>query len=88
MKKTVRYILRVPFNSTFSTAEEEATFEVLRRGDIDEALFFLPNLEERSSGLQTLAECRRCADRLAPIFERLRGRSWISKRRDTGRTMT
>jgi len=73
MKNPVRYNLRVPFNSTFSAAEEEATLEVLRRGDIDEALFFLPNLEERSSGLQTLAECQRCADRLAPIFERLRG---------------
>lgn len=72
MSNPVRYHLRVPFNSTFSAAEEDATFDVLSRGDIDEAMFFVPNLEERCSGMQTIETCRRCADRLAPIFDRAR----------------
>ena len=73
-QKKVRYHLRVPFRSTYSAAEEEALFEVLDRGTIDEAMFLVPHLEALSEGLGTLDECRACMERLEPIFQRLRGK--------------
>ena len=70
--RPVRYHLRVPFKSAFSKSEEEALFEVLRRGDIDDVSFFVPHEESCSPGLGTTEECERCVERLTPLFERLR----------------
>ena len=73
MTNPVRYHLRIAFSSSFSQSEEAALWDILQRGRIDEAMFVAPHIEPRSPGLGTLAECERCADRLRPIFERLRG---------------
>ena len=70
--RPVRYHLRIPFTSSFSSAEEEALWEVLRRGSIDDATFFVPHEESCSPGLGTIEECEKCVERLAPMFERLR----------------
>ncbi|MAE62594.1 MAG: hypothetical protein CMJ49_14700 [Planctomycetaceae bacterium] len=72
MTKPVRYHLRIAFSSSFSASEETVLWDILRRGRIDEAMFIVPHIEPRSPGLGTLDECERCADRLRPIFDRLR----------------
>lgn len=70
-QKRARYNLRTPFSASMSTAEEDALLEVIQRGKIDEVTFFVPHGESKSLGLGTLEDSQACADRLAPIFERL-----------------
>ena len=73
MQKRVRYHLRISGTSGVSAAEDEALWEVIQRGGFDEVMFFAPHLEALSGGLGTLEECEKCAEGLAPWFERLRG---------------
>jgi len=47
---------------------------VIRRGKIDEVLFFVPHAEERSPGLGTDAENSATVKLLRPVFARLRAR--------------
>ena len=72
-QKRVRYHLRTPFSAAMSAAEEEALWGVIHRGKIDEVTFFVPHGESMSLGLGTLDDSRKCVERLAPLFERLRG---------------
>lgn len=71
-RRPVRYHLRATLTPEHHEAEEAALWQVLRQGQFDEVLFFVPHAEERSSGLGTDADNARLVEILAPLFERLR----------------
>lgn len=70
----VRYHLRIVLDPGFETRQEPVLDGIIRRGCIDEALFFVPHAEDLSPGLGTDAECQRVATMLEPLFARLRER--------------
>jgi hypothetical protein len=72
--RTVRYHLRVALTPEHAAEEALALDSILEDARIDEVLFFVPHAEERSPGLGTPAEIRESADRLVPIFDKLRAR--------------
>ena len=68
----VRYHLRATLTPDRWCIEERALWRVIRRGRIDEVMFFVPHAEERSDGLGTGADHRRMVTVLRPVFARLR----------------
>lgn len=68
----VRYHLRVTLTPEHWRQEERALWQVIRRGRIDEVMFFVPHAEERSTGLGTAAENAQMVRVLRPVFRRLR----------------
>lgn len=73
-RKQVRYHLRVPLTAEHWAEESAALMTILEDARIDEALFFVPHAEERSTGLGTFEEIAVSVERLRPLFGLLRGR--------------
>ncbi len=70
--RPVQYMLRATVLPDSPSAVDEALLDFVRAARIDDVMFFLPHLEERSPGLGTVAECEAASARVAPLFARLR----------------
>lgn len=68
----VRYHLRAAVYPDSPPSVDDALLRLVREASVDEVMFFLPHLEERSPGLGTVEEIATATERVAPLFPRLR----------------